>query len=473
MTNAPSRREFLDRSARLGIALSALSALPSRAASVDERLPGNPVITGLIGCGRRGRELLLAAIDAPMAVTIVCDVDAVRGQQAAELAATRCGRRPAITSDWRDIVEDPGIEAVIIASPDHWHLVHLSTACRARKDVYVEAPMARTANEARLMMMDARENQRVVQVGFQHRSSSSFIEAARIARSNNLGPIAQTRSWTFANVDPLPRQEDASPPDALNYDRWLGPAPKRAYNPARIERFYHWWDYGHGEMGLWNVHLQDIAANAMQVTLPRSVMASGGNYGLKDFRETPDTLEVVFDYDRPQGAFQHVYSLRLSNAYAGWGPSIVTAAGPFSGLPIRSGVQLFGANRTLHVDERHVRLLPADEDPHEAELRYLTMSAATEPASQPATAIDPATLAHVRQFARCVRTRQEPSAPVESGVGSTLTCQAATISYQLGRRIYIDPKTQEFFTDAALTRLDQEAEEMKQIRYRAPYGKPK
>ncbi|HOA74201.1 MAG TPA: Gfo/Idh/MocA family oxidoreductase [Phycisphaerae bacterium] len=471
-----SRRSFLGRSsaAIAGVAGAAGVLRPALAQSTGQPAPSDRVIIGLIGCGRRGLQLLEAAAKVPgLTVSLVCDVDAERSAAAAERVMQLQGRRPGVTSDYRDLLDDADINGVIIATPDHWHATQLLHACAAGKDVYLEPPVSLTPLEAKAMVFVARKYSRVVQVGLQQRAARKFAEGAGIVRSGNLGRIAQTRTWTFARSEPITAQPDAAPPPSLDYDRWLGPAPERPFNPVRYAHPEHCWDYGGGEAACWGVHFQDLLHAAMNVSVPRSVVAFGGNQGLADGRETPDTLEALFEYASPTGTFMHAYSLRLSNAYAGFGPAALPPLTGHTGpLPARSGVQILGTEKTLYFSGRRLLLLPAGEESPIEDLAYLGIGSREVAAGESAAGPDPLTVAHVQEFAACIRSRKDPSASIEAGQSASFPLMAANIAYRVGRKLYINPNSFEFYSDPELQTPDKTANELAIRAYRASYPPP-
>ncbi|MBI4580509.1 MAG: Gfo/Idh/MocA family oxidoreductase [Planctomycetes bacterium] len=477
-----TRRQFIQRcgsTAAIGAAAATVTRPRSARAA---KAPGEPVVLGLIGCGRRGTQLLEAALSQPgIAFSVVCDVDALRAAAAVEASTRITGNRPAATGDYRDVLDDPQVEGVLIATPDHWHMIPFLAACAAGKDIYIEAPVAQFTNEAAAMKYAARKYKRVVQVGTQYRSARSLTEAGGIVRSGQLGRIPQVRTWTFAQQAPIARQPDGDPPPSLDYDRWLGPAPQQPYDPVRVQYPQHFWDYGGGEAMTWGFHLQDLMTAAMRVTVPRSIVAVGGNYGLDDFRETPDTLDATFEYDLPWGKFMHVYSVRLSNAYAGWGPAAVPPAGHEdlddpTPVPTRSGMQVFGSEHTLYVGGQRLLMLPAGVESPIEDLKYLGIGdEPLEPATRPAPAasrVDPLTAVHVRQFADCIRSKKEPSATIEMAEVALFPCVAAGIAYRVGRKLYIQPESRQFFTDPVFKTPDDEANKLLYRLYRPPYTPP-
>jgi predicted dehydrogenase len=465
-TASRTRRRFLAGSGALIAGLAAAGSSPAQATP-------NSLAIGLIGCGRRGRQLLEAALRVPgAAFPIVCDVSAERGAALADLAARLGSVRPAVTNDYRDVLENRSVQAVMIATPTHWHLVQFLTACAAEKHVYLETPLCMSAVDLKAMIYATRKYKRVVQAGLQYRSSRVFGEAAGLVRAGSLGRLAQTRTWNFTRQTPIPARPDGPPPADLDYDRWLGPAPERPFNPVRFQCPEHYWDYGGGEMAMWNCHLQDLVQAAVRVNVPASVVAVGGRGGLNDARETPDTLDTIFTYETPDGPFTQIYSLRLSNAYAGWGPAALPPA-PRTGsaLPARSGTQFFGADKTLYLQGERIVLLPAGEDSPAEDLAFLGVGA-SRPADPGEAGVDPVTVAHVRNFIECVWAGREPAASIEAAQWSTYACMIANIAYRLGRRIYISPDASELFSDPELKKPDQEAMAMTFRPNRAGYPVP-
>jgi predicted dehydrogenase len=327
-------------------------------------------------------------------------------------------------------------------------------------------------SEAKAMAYATRKYKRVLQVGMQFRSNSRFSEAAGIVRSGNLGRIAQTRTWTFTRQQPMSAQPDARVPPSLDHDRWLGPAPDRPFDAVRYAHPERFWDYGGGEATLWSIHMQDLIHAAMRVTVPKSIVAVGNNYGLADERETPDTLDVLFEYASPANSFMQAYSLRLNNAYAGWGPAALPGTGDHVGsLPARSGVQFFGSEKTLFVSGRRLLLLPAGQESPIEDLAFLDIGS-RETQDGPADKVDPLTIAHFAEFAECVRSRTQPSASIDAAQWTMVSCIAANIAYRVGRKLYIKPDTLEFYGEPEFKVPDEQATEMLFRPYRDSYPAP-
>lgn len=420
--------------------------------------PAGHVGLGLIGCGRRGRAIIEALAEVPgAALTALCDVSTDRATAAAAQAAGS-GVMPTVYATHTELLADPAVTAVIIATPDQWHLLPFLDACHAGHDVYLEVPVATTIREGQVMIFATRKYKRVVQTGLHHRSAAAFEQVTALVRGGELGKVHSTRSWTLAEVPPVPETPDGEPPAGLDYDRWLGPAPMRPYNPARIERPWQWWDYGSGEASRWNVHHMDLLHWSLRVNVPRSVVAMGGRQGLGDFRETPDTLEALFEYQGLAGPSMHAHSLRLTPAASAPESRPTGEPVPQDQGPGNSGFSLIGAKGQLATDG----------------LELVTRGDRLElPASRPAAAANAETaalVAHLANFVECVRSRREPRAPIETGHYASLAMHAANIAYRLGRRLYFHPQQQKFFADGDMTKPDEEANKMQDRTFRAPYA---
>ncbi|NLE56814.1 MAG: Gfo/Idh/MocA family oxidoreductase [Planctomycetes bacterium] len=433
---------------------------------------GERVGVGLIGCGQRGWQLLdLLLRRDDVDIPIVCDVDSERVGLAAQRVEQAGRRKPETVADFLKMLDRSDVHAVVIATPDYWHAVQHFYACAAGKDVYLESPVGHNVIEGAAMVQVTRKFFRVVQVGMQHRSAAWFGDAVQQVRAGKLGKIAQTRSWNFAKVEPVAPSEDGQSPASLDYDRWLGPAAKRAYNAGRSHRLWkNWWEYGGGMVTRGNCHYQDLIHWAMKANAPVSITAVGGNQGLGDFRETPDTLEVIYEYDtqllpRP-GRFVHVYSLRLSNGHAVWAPPVPAHNDTVdSNSSMHSGALFHGEEATLLVDPRGSATFPT------ALRQEKAIDAPARDDSSPL--FDVLTMAHIEDFLNCVRTRGEPRAPIEAGQYAAAACHLANIAYRTGHRLYCKPGAPACFTDPSLKTLDTQATEMlRRVTYRSPYGPP-
>ena len=269
--------------------------------------------------GRRGRGVMRTALRNPETeVVAISEVYEPNIELALKMAP---GVK--VYRDFRDLLAANDIDAVCIMTPDHWHAYMTVEACKAGKDVYVEKPVSVTVHEGRVMVKAARKYKRIVQVGTQQRSGKHFEKAVEIVRSGKLGDISFVRTWNYGNEFPegIGNPPDTDPPDDLDWDMWLGPAPERAfnknrfgYNPNHYSYFRWFWDYAGGMMTDWGVHLLDIVLWAMDEKGPRVITTVGGKYALQDNRETPDTIQATYEFP----GFACVYENRVANAQSMW-----------------------------------------------------------------------------------------------------------------------------------------------------------
>lgn len=462
MAESPSRRQFLG-STGLAAAGAALGALPHPAIRTGQAagVAANEKLTiAVIGCGGMGSYNLEDFLRADEVVVAgLCDIDDGRLEKAVERVEKKRGARPKTTKDFREIIDDKAIDAVIIGTPDHWHAIPFVAACMAGKDVYCEKPVSHNIREGRAMVNAARRYKRVSQIGTQQRSGEHFQKAVELVRSGKLGRVSLTRTWNFSNESPhgLGRPEDRDePPKGVDYDRWLGPAPARPFNPMRFHGSFRWfYDYAAGMIGDWNVHLQDIIHWAMDVTAPKSVHACGGLFTIDDLRDTPDTLVVTYEFDSPSGPFIQMYEMRKGNNKG------------IGGDP-GHGMQFHGTDATLYLDRGGFRVIPEEEerrrrDGEGAERRPRTEALESGGSDQH--------WPHVQNFLDCIKSREQCICDVETGHTSTVVCHLGNISYKLGRKIWWDAANEKVtFQDG---RPDEEANGLLGREYRKGYELPK
>jgi predicted dehydrogenase len=410
------RREFI-RTGAAGAAGAGL-ALSSRPASARIIGANDRIVMALIGAGRMGIGNMKNALKHDnVGVAAVCDVyrpNLEKGAAAAPGAEKY--------TDFRKILDRKDIDAVIIGTPDHWHALQTIMACQAGKDVYVEKPISITIEEGRKMVEAARKYNRVVQVGTQQRSGMIFQRAAEIIRDGKIGRISFVRTWNYGNEHPegIGNPPDSAPPPDLDWDMWLGPAPKVPFNPNRFgvhpERFssFRWfWDYAGGMMTDWGVHLLDIVQMVMGVDYPKVVTASGGKFLLQDNRETPDTLQATFEYP----GFVCVYENRVCNG------------NPMNGHGY--GIMFHGTEGTLFVDRGGLEVIPEKRRLSRDETVNRTEAVALKNEGDHH-------LLHMRNFLECVKSRQKPICDIETGHRSTSTALLGNIAYRSGQRVAWD-----------------------------------
>ena len=280
----------------------------SSAASANEKIR-----LGLIGAGSRGNQLLDSFLNEPdVEIIAVADVDDHHAGETAERIKKAKGNAPDTARDYRAMLDRKDLDGVIIATPDHWHALPAIHAVLAGKDVYVEKPVAHNVAEGQAMIKAARKTNKIMAVGTQQRSSSHFQKAVEIVRSGKLGKIFWVQTWNFENISPvgMGRYPDSEAPSHVDYDRWLGPAPQRAFNPNRFHLLFRWYfDYAGGMMSDWGVHLNDIVLWALDAKGPKSVYTTGGIFTTDDDRDTPDTMQVVYEFP----GCTLTYSMRKGN----------------------------------------------------------------------------------------------------------------------------------------------------------------
>jgi predicted dehydrogenase len=443
------RREFINR------AVSGAAVISTTAASAKRILGANGrVRLGLIGCGGRGMQVANLMRQAPGAEYVaVCDVyepNALRAREWAGASARAFG-------DFRKLLESKDVDAVHVATPDHWHAIPTVLACQAGKDVYVEKPLAHNVREGRAMVEAARKYNRIVQTGTQHRSSPHYREVERIIQSGELGEVRFVRVWNYTNLTPggVPRVPDSPVPEGLDWEMYLGPAPKVPFNRARFLSTFRWfWDYAGGYMTDFGTHRIDSVQQVMGVSAPKTVVATGGRFTLKDAGEMPDVLQVTYEYDTgPAGGFVLSYETVNLNAH---GTGARTPGMNYYGARMDTdrphGEAFYGTNGTLLSDRIGFEVFPEPRTP------ALTAKQRGQPVTefrmQPKRVQSRDTTdLHTQNFIECVRSRKVPAAEVEIGHRSTATSHLGNIAYKVGRRLTWDARSENFVNDAEANKL--------------------
>ncbi len=403
------------------------------------------VVVGLIGCGGRGRYVARLMRETPgVEFGAVADVYETNAASAKAWA----GPNAIAYGDFRRLLENKAIDAVLVATPDHWHAIATILACQAGKDVYVEKPLAHNVREGRAMVNAARRYNRIVQTGTQHRSAPHFAEVARIIQSGALGEVHFVRVWNYSNMFPdgIGREPESEPPAGLNWDFYLGPAPKIPYNRKRFLGSFRWfWDYAGGTITDFGTHRFDTVHQIMGIDAPRTVAASGRRYSLKDAGEMPDILQVTYEYP----GFVLSYEACNLNAHGlgGRTPGMkyYNARGD---LDRPNGEAYYGTNGALFADRIGYEIYP---DRGRMERKFMNTTDATG--------------LHARNFIECVRSRKPPAAGIEIGHRATLIGHLGNIAFKTGRKLHWDREKEEFAGDA-------EANRLLTREYRAPWTLP-
>jgi predicted dehydrogenase len=410
----PNRRTFVKTAVT-----SATAAFTTQIFTGNVRGANDRISAGFIGMGKMGRDNLRWAMRQPnLVATAVCDVYDRNLKMASDIAKGQAGGPGRAMLDFREMLNDKSIDVVCIATPDHWHAYMTVEACKAGKDVYVEKPVATTIDEAGKMVEAARKYNRVVQAGTMQRSAIHFQKAVDLVRRGELGKVAFVRTWNYSHSGPegIGNPPDSDAPAGLNWDQWLGPAPARRFNANRFgvdpeDRYFstfRWfWDYAGGMMTDWGVHLLDIVQWAFEEAMPTSATASGGKFYLRDNRETPDTLQVTYEYP----GFLAVYENRESNQQSMFDRGY--------------GILFHGERATLFVDRSECRLI--------SEKGSTLMNWEMKSSGG-------GNLEHWANFLECVRTRQRPVSDIDKCRRSTATCLLGNIALRSGQRVDLDSK---------------------------------
>ena len=410
------------------------AALYSRVLGSNDR-----VQVGFIGYGLIGRQHVhdfKQQRDVDLAA--VCEVHQGRLQQ----GLADCGARARGFGDFRRMLDDRDIQAVVVSTPDHWHALITIMACAAGKDVYVEKPMTLFVREGRWMVNAARRYNRVVQAGTQQRSGVHYQHALRLIRSGRIGKIISVRMGAFRNVMPgFGSPPDSSPPAGLDYGMWLGPAPQRPYNPNRSLYHFRWfWDYSGGQMTNLGAHEIDVIHWVMQVNSPRAVSSAGARLALEDNGETPDTQDAVLEYP----GFNAVWSHREACFGRGLGEGLHFYGTKGSMMLSRSGFEVFPDMKVAPDNEiPQFQGHPVGGPERRPDVKPVPWTqAVAERASNDLLA------SHVRNFLDCVKSRRPPAADVEAGHRTATACHLANISLRLGRKVRWDGDKEEIVGDS-------------------------
>jgi predicted dehydrogenase len=441
-----TRRELLKASGQSVILAGSLHAASQALGQPNPTSkPNERVNLGLIGCGNRRRQLIPAFLGHPHArIVAVCDVARGRAEAAAQLIEQTSGKSPAILDDYRKLLDRPDIDAVAIATPEHWKCLAACNALQAGKDVYVEKPLALTIAEGRRTVELAERSGRIAMFGTQQRSMASYQEAVQFIREGKLGKISEVRSWNSENRAPegYGNPPDQKPPRDLDWNMWLGPAPRRPYNPNRYHQFHFFWDYGGGWQCDWAIHMHDVVHWAMGVDAPLTAIASGGKFARQDNTEHPDTFEAVYEYP----GFISVYSYRHGNGL------------PFEGMWY--GNAFFGEKGTLVINRDRWQVIPEPVDAYDPEKRKIMRMSAVE--KKGSVVEGP----HQQRFIDAVKSRRLPEGTdLLTGHRSTIPGHLANVSYRTGRKVIWDSHSE---TAKGIT----EADRLTAPPYRPPWALP-
>lgn len=462
-TDRTTRREFIARttmaSAGFAIGASAISASSYR------RIGGanEKINMGFIGIGNRGSQLLGLFMKQPdVNVAALCDIyepyllrkrDMVDPRFLKDIPGQVPKMGEAFTgsveryNDFRKLLDNKNIDAVVVATPDHWHAIQMISAVNAGKDVYCEKPLTATIREGRAMVNAQANTKRVVAVGLNRRGNAFYQKLSKEIPAGRIGKVTVGKAFRINNMYPsgIGRMKPENPPENFNWDMWLGPRAFRPYQYNIAPYKFRWWvDYS-SQMGNWGVHYMDVIRWMMGEKAPVSIFATGGRYAVDDDRTIPDTMDVVYEF--------------ASGALITF--SIYEASG--GGLFQSGEVELRGTKGTLNADENGYKISTVKAGQF---VNWKQEGTAEEKTSKTEMLADgssgDSTANVIRNFLDCVKTRQTPFCPIEEGHRSTSFAHLANIALATGEKLKWDPE-KEVFTNS------EKANSMLHYEYRKPW----
>jgi predicted dehydrogenase len=392
-----NRRTFLAGATAATVALA--SARRSRAAGANDT-----VVLALMGVNGRGSQLIEGFAQRPgVEIAYVCDCDDRAIEKGLATAAAHSSSKPKGLKDFRKALDDPAVDALVCAAPNHWHAAATILACAAGKHVYVEKPASHTPDEGERMIAAARSGRRVVQVGLQRRSSPLYQKVFTRIRDGAIGRALYASCVYFAERPSVGRAKQKTPPAWLDYDLWQGPAPERPYQDNVVHYQWHFfWHWGNGELGNNGVHLIDICRQALGVDYPSKVTAAGSKLRYDDDQETPDTSTAVYDCDGRTIVWEGISWARRSDNRS------------------QIGMTVRGENGEIYVDDDGYRLY----DPKGKVVESEKLSRGDEE--------------HLQNFLDAIRNGTPLAADIEEGHKSTMFCHLGNIAYRTGQTLKVD-----------------------------------
>ncbi len=425
-----SRRKFIEQSSLLLGAGTIVSAFDNNAFAIFKNriAPSDQLNIGAIGINGMGWANVNAALKVPgVNLVALCDVDKnVLDKRMGELAKLKVDAAKVKTySDYRKLLEQKDVDAVIIGTPDHWHALIMIHACEAGKDVYVEKPVGNSIGECRRMVAAQERYKKIVQGGQWQRSQQHFKDAVNFVQSGQLGNIRTVKVWCYQGwMRPQPVVADSAPPPGVDYAQWLGPATRKPFNASRFHFHFRWfWDYAGGLMTDWGVHLLDYGLLGMNASLPKTVVGLGGKFAYPELsEETPDTLTTLYEFDK----FNLVWDSAMGIDNGSYGRD--------------HGIAYIGNNGTLILNRGGWEVIEERQSGNKV----------SKPFEKPS---DNGLDKHWENFVAAVKSRkaEDLHCPIQAGAHVATVAQMGNISYRTGKKLTWDT-TKGAFTDEAVNK---------------------
>jgi predicted dehydrogenase len=411
-----NRRYFLKSSV-------AAAAMSSRLVAASDKV--NIAVMGVRGQGKNLTRMFASLPD--VNIPYLCDVDANVFGPAAKIVEDQKGVKPQLIGDIRKALDDRNVDAIVIATPDHWHAPATLLGCAAGKDVYVEKPCSHNLKEGRLMVEAAKRYKRVVQHGTMYRSFPSVLRGMEYVHSGKIGKALMAKAWDVQLRNDIGRKEDGPVPAGVDFDTWTGPAPMLPFNPNRFHYNWHWhWNYGTGDVGNDGVHQIDLARWALDVETPLEVTGMGRKLFFDDDQKTPDTVNVTFEYKDKALMLE----LRIWNPYGMEGQE--------------NGVAVYGTEGVVHIGRWDSEKGGRKHGYRVYDKKHKLVFEDYDYEIQPW---------HNRNFVECIRSRKAPNAEIEIGHTSTLHAHLANIVVRTGRPVKFDTNLETALGNEAAQRL--------------------
>ena len=439
-----NRRRFIEKTVATGA--GAVPFIVTQRGQAAKAPASERVRVGMIGAaGRAGKLNSLFANNPNADIVAIAEIDPRRLPDTLRNVTKIQGKAPRTTTDFRKLIEDSTIDALCVGTPDHWHAIPTIQGCLTGKDVYVEKPDSHNIVEGERMVQAMRKHKRIIQMGSQHRSTKRMKTALAYIREGHLGRCLVAKAWESTKQGNIGYPPDGAAPKGVDYDMWLGSAPKRAFNPRRFHGSWRWFfDYGAGDLGNDGVHRLDMAfaalSTAVETTggkalrMPRKISGTGGKWYFDDAQEWPDTMQVAYEYPGTPPCIL-TYEMRIWSPYKYLGES--------------EGAAVFGDKGYIILGNRGWRA-------------YTTGGELVKEFQGKEDAA-----AHVEDFLVCIKSRKRPYCDLETvGHPASVLCHAGNIATRLGKTIIFDSKTETFENDDEANKLRGRSE------WRKPWGLP-